>query len=252
MKEEFLIPVGNECEIPTRSEADIAFAAMGVFGEISLGFAEFRDPEPPPKFYIGPKAKESVKCIAWVCTEKNNENTILPVFFHEENLQQYKTIKLHAKIEFDQMFIHKGCPYILIHEELRDGDYYLEDDIIKQVDLVADEKTIMELVELVGFKPVSAILQKIYVLKTQGMNTELKSNREFLTVGWKVKCNNGTPIYAAFQVDNILFDMYDFNTLDWEPLSVGETFVRDGTTYVLTDVADLGYTIAKSPMQISR
>lgn len=252
MKEEYLIPVGNECLIPTRSEADIAFAAMGVFGEISLGLTEFKDPETPSKFYIGPKVKETFNCITWVCTEKNNKNTVWPAFEQNEDLKIYKTIKLHTKIEYNQMFIHKGMPYVLVHEKLQDGDYFLEDDIIKQVDFIADEKTVMYLAEILGFKPISAILQKLYVLKTEGLNSELKSNRKYLSVAWKIKCSNGAPIYAAAPVDNVLFDLYDFNTLDWEPISVGETFLRDGTSYILTDDENLGYTIVKSPMQIYR
>lgn len=250
MKEEYLIPVGNECLIPTRSEADIAFAAMGVFGEISLGFVEFIDPEPQPKFYIGPKVKESVRCIAWVCTEKNNENTVWPAFEQNEDLKLYKNITMHSILELNKIFIHNGLPYVLVHEELRDGDYFLEDDVIKQVDFIADEKTIMKVVEILGYKPLTAILEKIYVLKTEGLNSELESNRKYLSVAWKVKCSNGTPIYTAAPIDNILFDLYDFNTLDWEPLCVGETFLRDGTSYILKDDEKLGYTIAKNPLQI--
>lgn len=251
MNEENLIPVGEECLLASTSEAIFAFSSLGFFGEVTLALAEFTKPTPLPKFYLGPPRKEMFRCIAWVCTMSNNENMIWPAFVTKEDPTIYQDVCLPTKISENDLFIQYGTPYVLCSEEIKDKDCCYKEETIKQIGLILSEKEIISIISLSGLKPISACPKKIYALKVDGFNQELKSSRQLLSIIWQVKCEKMIIDHAVFSDDNIMFDIYDRSTLDKEAISVGQGVIINHQHYILDDDPITGYSLRPTGLSIN-
>lgn len=79
-----------------------------------------------------------------------------------------------------------------------------------------------------GEKPLSATLNKCTIINDGRLNTEFSKCENYVIPVWKIRCEaNKFRLLAAFTDDYVLFGMYDFNTLNWQPVPPGKGFLRD-------------------------
>lgn len=97
-----------------------------------------------------------------------------------------------------------------------------------------------------GEKPLSATLNKCTIINDGRLNTEFSKCENYVIPVWKIRCEaNKFRLLAAFTDDYVLFDMYDFNTLNWQPVPPGKGFLRDKKYYVVSDSPEKGYCFAE-------
>ena len=79
------------------------------------------------------------------------------------------------------------------------------------------------------------------------LNTEFSKSENYVIPVWNIRCEaNNFRLLAAFTEDYVLFGMYDFNTLNWQPVPPGKGFMRDRKYYVVSDSPDKGYCFKES------
>ncbi len=241
MKQKYLIPVGKECLLATRSEAEYAFARQGFFGDVSLIFARLRTTRPRPPHYIGPPWPEQMIVVCWNCADSRMGNVILPAFDYQEDLLSYEQANLAMTILPGGLMVFNKMGYMLCQEPSSENKKHKNELVIRQIFCYPDEGSIMRLTGLFGLKPERAVLHKLNSLRDGEINFAQKKCEDYISVAWKVYCGQKNFWYAAFAEDEILFELYEFNTINWTAVGEGKGFIRDKIYYSVGYSDEYGY-----------
>lgn len=191
----FLLPVGIECRIPTHTEAFMIFSKQNLYGKIKLAIAR----------------NGSFKEIAWVLTTSDNRCAKLPAFDYQG---QFVGNLTYTFLEKGSVFCYQNRNYIVID----DKDWKL---VIKEIDICFNSDLAQKIGAFLGYPNSEMHLVKIF---------EQKNTRKYLCSGWIGKNNftNTSFMMPVFHDDISIFHDMDYEYIDWEFMANGDSFVRDG------------------------
>lgn len=197
--EDFFVPVGNECIIPSYADAVNYFATAGIYGKPTLGLAV-------------DKSDKEIGTISWVIPEKNLCN-IAPAFKVDTSI--LKNDMLFTAMTVGEMFLIYRNGYIVID----DPDLGLT---IMNIQIYTQEFYAKGEAHILGFDNLYFKLCKLFAIS--------KNGEEFLTVAWigYDEEDHSIIMISTFKEDMPKTAQYSFFEIDRVPLDVGERFCRDG------------------------
>lgn len=238
----YLRPTDDFCMLKSWSAAKKEFARNGYYGKIVLGLTLLTRTEPLPKLFIGPQPPEQLRVVQWVCYAGTSGIITVPAFYHEESYAPYGDIRLLCEIPAGTTFVYDEEIFCFEHETVEIDGQKLEDWTIFSLAYIDNEEMAKFVAMVWGEKPLSATLNKCTIINDGRLNTEFSKCENYVIPVWKIRCEaNKFRLLAAFTDDYVLFGMYDFNTLNWQPVPPGKGFLRDKKYYVVSDSPDKGY-----------
>lgn len=242
MEKKYLRPTDDFCMLKSWSAAKKEFARNGYYGKIVLGLTLLTRTEPLPKLFIGSKPPEQLRVIQWVCYAGTFGIITIPAFYHKESYAPYRDIRLLCEIPAGTTFVCDEEIFCFEYETVEIDGQKLEDWTIFSLAYIDNEEMAKFVAMVWGEKPLSATLNKCTIINDGRLNTEFSKCENYVIPVWKIRCEaNKFRLLAAFTDDYVLFGMYDFNTLNWQPVPPGKGFLRDKKYYVVSDSPDKGY-----------
>lgn len=246
MEKKYLRPTDDFCMLKSWSAAKKEFARNGYYGKIVLGLTLLTRTEPLPKLFIGSKPPEQLRVIQWICYAGTFGIITIPAFYHKESYAPYRDIRLLCEIPAGTTFVCDEEIFCFEYETVEIDGQKLEDWTIFSLAYIDNEEMAKFVAMVWGEKPLSATLNKCTIINDGRLNTEFSKCENYVIPVWKIRCEaNKFRLLAAFTDDYVLFDMYDFNTLNWQPVPPGKGFLRDKKYYVVSDSPEKGYCFAE-------
>lgn len=192
--EEYTLPVGNECVIPTYEEAHRFFMAQGWKGNIKFGLAE----------------TETHDIMCWGIRSGK----------HYRIVSAFKDVDKAPILSFDELepgsrFVYRNRTYLLT----RSRDHKL---IIREMTALPSEEEIRGSMEAMGKEDFNVHVVKMY---------EIGAKNRFLALSWYIEMPEDSDEPDAFMPvffdDLPILDSVPENSLNWEFLDPGATFVHD-------------------------
>lgn len=251
MEHKYLRPTDDFCMLKSLSEAKNMFEADGFYGKVALGLTQITRIKPIPKMFLGERPPKQLNIIQWICYAGTRGIVSIPAFYHKENYADYGNMRLLFEVPPGTTFVVDTEIFCFEYESVDIDGEKLEDFTIFSLAYIDNEEMAKFIAKVFGEKPISATLNKCTILNNGILNTEFSKCENYVIPVWNIKCEDGhRRLFAAFTDDYILFDMYDFNTLNWQPLSPGKSFMRDNKYYIVSDSPDFGYCF-KETMSVS-
>lgn len=191
---EYTLPVGNECIIPTYEEALRFFTLQGWKGEVWFGLAE----------------TETHDIMGWGI-RSGNRYRVVSAFKDVDKAP----ILAFNELERGSRFVYRNRTYLLTHSK----DHRL---IIREMTALPSEGEIRGSMEAMGKTDFNVHMVKMY---------EIGMKQRYLAPSWYIETPEESDEPDAFMPvffsDLPLLDSVPVNSLNWEFLDPGDTFVHD-------------------------
>lgn len=212
-KQEYLIPVGNECVVPSMLEAIGTFAEHGLLGIIKFGVAHTDDGD----------------CLCWLLVP--DKGPLLPLKAFEDNSDAPVTD--FKEIAIDSFFIWKGKYF-----------QFIEDDelmfVIKEVCCFSTESNVYGYAQCKEYGEVDIYAAKLY---------KIGKRHEYLFPIWYLNFPDNQDyqnlLVPMFLSDAAILNSIDFNLLNWEFMDTGDKFLYEQQIWQLGEDDENGLFINK-------
>lgn len=209
----------EECRYYDFSMAAAFFKEIGCVNTPQLGVLQYTS------------GSESIITIGW-CSEEDDKYQDIPIFKSFEDKEEYDTVQFMPMGE-REVFTVDGRLYITVSVDGGLG--------IRRINLLYDESIVRALNLIRGMPDMNYELCRIYTIGTK------RSLIGYYWVGkWEPKEFSENPIMTIAPVfggeDNI-FSHYDISDLDIVALPKGESFLKNGTLWQVSEDKEYGTSI---------
>lgn len=218
LAKEYTLPVGNECVIPTYEEAKRFFMSHGWDGEIRFGLAE----------------TETHDIMGW-SIHSGNHYRIVSAFRDVEKAP----ILAFTELEPGSRFVYRFRTYLLT----RSRNHTL---IIREMTALPSEEEIRGSMSAMGKEDFTVHMVKMF---------EIGMKQRYLAPSWYIEMPEESDEPDAFMPvffsDLQILDSVPVNSLNWEFLDPGATFIHDNEMWQLYEDEQHGLFINRSHLKLA-
>ncbi len=213
-QQDYLIPVGNECTVPSFMEAFLVFAKENLYEKIKFGVAHNDEGDSLCWLLIPPKGKlRPLKAF--------NDNNLSPVTSFSE-------------LSIDSFFAWRGRYFQLVSDDCLQM-------IIKEMIVFPTEGDVYGYAQSQGYGDVEIYAVKVY---------KIGKTNEYLFPAWYIQMPEDAKVAASFfpmfTSDTFSSSQINTNELNWEFMEPGDTFLKDGELWRLYENEKEGLFINKA------
>lgn len=198
---EYLRPVGNECLIPSHTEAVKIFASQNLFGHVSFGIAHTSQGD----------------CLCWLLTTPDGH--YCPVKAFQDNISA--PVERFTEIQINSMFNRQERFFKLVKSK----DFKL---LIKEIRCFPTEAYVFGYAHVMEYSDVIIHAVKIY---------QIEKKQKFLFPAWYIETSANTllpdVIFPMFTEDRAIMKSIPFNKLNWIFMDPPDTFLHNGEIWQL-------------------
>ncbi len=200
-QQECLIPVGNECSVPSLIEAFMVFAQKKLYGKIKFGISHNDEGDSLCWLLIPPKGK------------------LRPLKAFNDN--NFSPITSFTELSVNSYFVWRGRYFQLVADDCLDL-------LIKEMSIFSTEADVYGYAQTQGYGDVNIYAVKIY---------KIGKTNDYLFPAWYIQMPEDAKFSASFfpmfTCDIFSSSQINTNELNWEFMEPGDTFLKNGELWRL-------------------